>query len=207
MPSSERASSPCWEDGWLQAARPLMSPNQGVRPAGATVDLIVLHSISLPPGLYGGHAVEQLFTNRLDWSSHPYFESIRGLAVSTHFFLRRDGSLCQFVSTDQRAWHAGVSRYRGRDNCNDHSVGVELEGLEGLSFTQAQYEVLASLCQCLQTRYPIRHIAGHSHVAPGRKFDPGPEFDWLNLKTLLPWPADHWPDLTDAKALANQENF
>lgn len=160
------------------------------------VDLIVLHSIGLPPGLYGGRAVEQLFTNCLDWSSHPYFEDIRGLAVSTHFFLRRDGSLCQFVSADQRAWHAGLSHYRGRDNCNDHSVGIELEGLEGWTFTDEQYLVLAVLCQYLKARYPIRHIAGHLHVAPGRKSDPGPGFDWSHLKNLLTWPADHWPELS-----------
>jgi len=183
-----------WKNGWLQSARPFMSPNQGKRPSGTTVDLIVLHSISLPPGLYGGDAVERLFTNRLDWCAHPYFHGIRGLEVSTHFFLRRDGSLCQFVSTDERAWHAGSSVYRGRVNCNDYSVGIELEGLEGQPFTALQYLVLAALCQSLRARYAIRHIAGHSHVAPGRKSDPGPGFDWSHLKTLLSWPADHWPD-------------
>jgi len=142
-------------------------------PEGAHIDLVVIHSISLPPGVYGGPEVEALFTNTLDWDAHPYFEQIRGMEVSSHFFIRRDGRLIQFVSCDDRAWHAGRSHYRGRDNCNDDSIGIELEGLEGLTFEDAQYNTLINLCQAIATHYPLAHIAGHEHVAPGRKQDPG----------------------------------
>jgi len=152
------------------------------------VDLVVLHSISLPPGVYGGDAIERLFTNRLDWSAHPSFEAIRGLQVSAHFLLRRDGRALQFVSADQRAWHAGASTWRGRDNCNDFSIGIELEGLEGEAFEPAQYTALNGLLQALLRRYPLRAIAGHEHVAPGRKRDPGPGFDWRTLATLPGFP-------------------
>ena len=174
-----------WEGGWLQGAIRLPSPNFGPRPAQACIDLIVVHSISLPPGQYGGNAVQELFTNRLDWDAHPYYQQIRGLEVSSHFYIRRDGELWQFVSCDDRAWHAGRSHYRGRDNCNDDSIGVELEGLEGETFEPAQYATLATLCAALGRRYPIAHIAGHEHVAPGRKQDPGPGFDWPRLQNLL----------------------
>ena len=167
-----------WAGGWLKAARHCPSPNFGPRPTQAHVDLIVLHSISLPPGQYGGPEVEQLFTNRLDWDAHPYFQQIRGMEVSSHFFIRRDGELVQFVDADARAWHAGTSQWRGRANCNDDSVGIELEGLEGERFEPAQYHRLARLCRALMRRYPIVHIAGHEHIAPGRKQDPGPGFDW-----------------------------
>ena len=152
------------------------------------VDLVVLHSISLPPGVYGGDAIERLFTNRLDWSAHPSFEAIRGLQVSAHFLLRRDGRALQFVSADQRAWHAGASTWRGRDNCNDFSIGIELEGLEGEAFEPAQYTALTGLLQALLRRYPLRAIAGHEHVAPGRKRDPGPGFDWRALAALPGFP-------------------
>jgi len=145
------------------------------------IDLVVLHSISLPPGVFGGDAIERLFTNRLDWAAHPYFEQIRGLQVSAHFLLRRDGQALQFVSTDQRAWHAGVSHWRGRDQCNDFSVGIELEGLEGEAFEAAQYTALNRLLQALARRHPLRDLAGHEHVAPGRKRDPGAGFDWRRL--------------------------
>lgn len=157
------------------------------------IDLIVLHSISLPPGEYGGDHVRQLFTNTLDWESHPYFQGIRGLEVSAHFFIARGGELWQFVSADSRAWHAGRSHYRGRDNVNDHSVGIELEGLEGDTFEAAQYETLSSLCATLAQHYPITALAGHSHVAPGRKQDPGDGFDWPTLQKSLGWPDDRFP--------------
>lgn len=174
-----------WRDGWLQRARAVPSPNCGPRPAGAVVDLVVLHSISLPPGEFGGDAIERLFTNRLDWSAHPYFETIRGATVSSHFLLRRDGALVQFVSCDDRAWHAGASSWRGRANCNDYSVGVELEGLEGDRFDDRQYAAVAALLRSIAQRYPITDVAGHEHVAPDRKHDPGAGFDWPRLRALL----------------------
>ncbi len=184
---------PLWTDGWYRHARRLDSPNFGPRPAQACIDLIVVHSISLPPGQYGGDEVQRLFTNTLDWNAHPYFQGIRGLQVSSHFYIRRDGVLWQFVSCDQRAWHAGQSVWRGRENCNDDSVGVELEGLEGQTFEPAQYEALAGLAEALRLHYPIRHVAGHEHIAPGRKQDPGPGFDWPRLQARLGWPRDIFP--------------
>jgi N-acetyl-anhydromuramoyl-L-alanine amidase len=190
------AASPLWQDGWYRFARRLPSPNFGARPAHAAVDLIVLHSISLPPGEYGGDAVFQLFTNTLDWGAHPYFESIRGIEVSAHFFIRRNGELWQMVSCDARAWHAGHSRYRGRDSCNDDSVGIELEGLEGRTFEAAQYETLAALSAAVASHYPIAHVAGHEHIAPGRKQDPGPGFDWPALHQSLGWDLGCFPDAT-----------
>jgi AmpD protein len=156
----------------------MASPNFGSRPTQAQIDLVVLHSISLPPGQYGGSEVQQLFTNQLDWKAHPYFRQMEGMAVSAHFFIRRNGELWQFVSCDDRAWHAGESSYRGRSNCNDDSIGIELEGLEGDTFDDNQYETLNALCPALMMRYPIAHFAGHEHVAPGRKSDPGAGFNW-----------------------------
>lgn len=182
-----------WHNGWYAFARHTPSPNHGPRPAGVNIDLIVLHAISLPPGQYSGDAVQALFTNQLDWDAHPYYQQIRGLEVSAHFFIRRDGGLVQFVSVADRAWHAGRSHYRGRDNCNDDSVGIELEGLEGDRFEQAQYETLASLCAAVMQAWPIAHIAGHEHVAPGRKHDPGPGFDWGRLHQNLALPATALP--------------
>lgn len=176
---------PLWSQGWYAKARHLPSPNFGPRPALACIDLLVVHSISLPPGVYGGPEVEQLFTNRLDWDAHPYFQSIRGTQVSAHFFVRRDGAVVQFVSCDERAWHAGLSSYRGRENCNDDSIGVELEGLEGDTFTPAQYESLKELVQAVAQHYPLAHLAGHEHIAPSRKMDPGPGFQWTALLPLL----------------------
>jgi AmpD protein len=146
---------------------------------------VVLHSISLPPGEYGGPEIEQLFTNTLDWDAHPYFEQIRGLEVSAHFLVRRDGEVLQFVATDGRAWHAGVSCWRGRERCNDWSIGIELEGLEGGPFEAAQYEALTRLLQAVCQRHPIAEIVGHEHVAPGRKRDPGPGFSWSRLHASL----------------------
>jgi AmpD protein len=182
-----------WQDGWYRFARRLPSPNHGPRPAGAQVDLIVVHSISLPPGEYGGDQVQQLFTNTLDWNAHPYFKGIEGLTVSSHFYIRRGGELWQFVSGDERAWHAGASTYRGRADCNDDSIGIELEGLEGDRFEPAQYEALSALCAALAQRYPVQHVAGHEHIAPGRKRDPGAGFDWRRLQQSLAWPQQYFP--------------
>lgn len=176
-----------WDGGWWQPAHRLPSPNFGPRPPGAQIDLIVLHSISLPPGRYGGPEVQQLFTNRLDWDAHPYFQQIRGLEVSAHFYVRRDGAVWQFVSADDRAWHAGASAWRGRSNCNDDSLGIELEGLEGDRFDAPQYDGLARLMRALAQQYPVAHVAGHEHIAPGRKQDPGPGFDWARLRQALNW--------------------
>jgi AmpD protein len=174
-----------WRAGWLRRAHSVPSPNFEPRPEAAVVDLVVLHSISLPPGQFGGDGIERLFTNRLDWSSHPYFETIRGLTVSAHFLVRRDGALLQFVSGDDRAWHAGASSWQGRDGCNDFSIGIELEGLEGERFDERQYPVLAELLRSIQERYPIVAVVGHEHVAPGRKNDPGAGFEWARLRRLL----------------------
>ncbi|MES2584654.1 MAG: 1,6-anhydro-N-acetylmuramyl-L-alanine amidase AmpD [Pseudomonadota bacterium] len=179
------SGSDIWHDGRYRFARWLASPNFGPRPEQAQVDLIVLHSISLPPGIYGGSYVQDLFTNQLDWDHHPYFKQIEGLEVSAHFYVRRNGEVWQFVDCNDRAWHAGVSQYRGRSNCNDDSIGIELEGLEGNCFDVAQYEALAALCPAIIQHYPIAHIAGHEHIAPGRKADPGPGLDWNLLQKYL----------------------
>ncbi len=178
-------SQTLWRQGWYRFAAPCPSPNFGPRPAEAKIDLVVLHCISLPPGQYGGPEVQQLFTNQLDWQQHAYFQSIQGLKVSAHFFIRRDGCLMQFVSCDERAWHAGTSNYLGRDNCNDNSIGIELEGLDGALFEPAQYATLSALCTSILQHYPITAIAGHEHIAPGRKQDPGPGFDWKRFQNDL----------------------
>lgn len=185
-----------WDAGWLASASRIESPNQGPRPADARVTLAIVHSISLPPGVYGGREIEQLFTNKLAWDTHPYFERIRGVTVSAHFVVRRDGSLLQFVSCDRRAWHAGASSYRGVDNCNDYSVGIELEGLEGESFEAPQYATLARVLRALKKRYPIDAVVGHEHVAPGRKHDPGERFDWTALARRLRWSMSRFPFAT-----------
>ena len=188
-----------WDGGWHRSAQHLRSPNFGPRPGDAVIDLVVVHSISLPPGKYGSQHVQALFTNTLDWDADPYFQSIRGLEVSAHFLIERSGILWQFVDCDQRAWHAGPSFYRGRAQCNDDSIGIELEGLEGSTFEPAQYIALASLCRDLAGHYPITHLAGHEHVAPGRKKDPGPGFDWNGLKQGLQGCGWHFPDLDSDK--------
>ena len=193
MTAPPDSSGGLWLAGWYRFARRLDSPNFGQRPAGASIDLIVVHSISLPPGQYGGDEVQRLFTNTLDWEAHPYFKSIEGMEVSSHFYIRRNGELWQFVSADDRAWHAGTSQYRGRGDCNDDSIGIELEGLEGSPFEQAQYETLADLCAAVAQHYPVQHIAGHEHIAPGRKGDPGAGFDWALLQRSLAWPARCFP--------------
>lgn len=193
-PTAPAHDDSAWDDsGWWRPAQRLDSPNFGPRPAQAQIDLVVLHSISLPPGRYGGSEVQALFTNRLDWDAHPYFQQIRGLQVSAHFYVRRDGSTWQFVSCDARAWHAGASAWRGRSNCNDDSIGIELEGLEGEPFDAPQYAALGRLMPVLGRRYPIAHVAGHEHIAPGRKQDPGPGFDWLRLRRELGWPTARFP--------------
>ena len=193
------AARPRWQGGWWRPAQRCPSPNFGPRPTGTAVSLVVVHSISLPPGEFGGDDVERLFTNRLDTSAHPFYAGLRGLEVSAHFFVRRDGRTLQFVSCDERAWHAGASSWRGRDNCNDWSIGIELEGLEGQGFEPAQYRQLAVLLRALAGHYPIAEAVGHEHVAPGRKSDPGPGFDWNELRRVL---RRHRPRLPTVDAAA-----
>jgi N-acetyl-anhydromuramoyl-L-alanine amidase len=172
-------------DGLLRGARYIASPNCDARPRGAAVRLLVLHSISLPPGKYGGDAVERLFTNRLDAQAHPYFRDIAHLRVSAHFFVRRDGALQQFVPVHRRAWHAGASRWRALERCNDYSIGVELEGAHERAFADAQYRCAARLARSLGARLPLRACAAHSDIAPGRKRDPGARFDWTKFHAAL----------------------
>jgi len=169
----------------LPGARFIASPNADERPGGTPVELIVVHAISLPPNRFGGPYIEALFTNRLDADAHPYFRSIAGLRVSAHFLVRRNGELIQFVECSRRAWHAGVSSWRGRERCNDFSIGIELEGGDARPFAPSQYHVLARLVDRICARYPIGDIVGHSDIAPGRKTDPGPHFDWLRFHRLL----------------------
>jgi AmpD protein len=169
--------------GWIRGARRVDSPNHDERPPGAAVDLLVVHYISLPPGRFSGDAIERLFTNALDCSAHPFFDSLRGLRVSSHFLVRRRGEVVQFVPAGRRAWHAGVSSFRGRERCNDFSVGVELEGSSDAPFTDAQYRRLAELTRALAAGLPLRWLAGNSDVAPGRKEDPGPRFDWTRYES------------------------
>jgi N-acetyl-anhydromuramoyl-L-alanine amidase len=164
------------------------SPNHDERPPGTEITLVVLHSISLPPGRYGGDAIERLFTNCLDPHAHPYFREVCEMKVSAHFLVRRDGSVIQFVPPERRAWHAGISSWRGRSRCNDFSIGIELEGSEEEPFAAAQYSALLSLVRELRQTHPIRDIAAHSDVAPGRKTDPGPRFDWARLLAGLAHP-------------------
>lgn len=188
-----RQSPALWQSGWYRYAHALASPNCGPRPAGAQIDLIVVHSISLPPGEFGNGNVQRLFSNQLEWDAHPYFQGIRGLQVSSHFFITRTGALWQFVACGDRAWHAGESFYRERGQCNDDSIGIELEGLEGNTFEAPQYETLAGLCAALLQAYPVAHIAGHEHIAAGRKHDPGAGFDWILLQNSLALPDHYFP--------------
>ena len=176
------------EGGWLDAARKAVSPNCEARPEGCEPDLLVIHNISLPPGEYGGECIEQFFCNCLDWDRHPFFEEIRGVRVSAHLLIRRDGELVQFVSFDQRAWHAGVSCFEDRENCNDFSIGIELEGTDEDPYSAEQYAALAAVTAVLVEAYPgldTGRIAGHSDIAPGRKTDPGPAFDWERYRDDL----------------------
>lgn len=176
-----------WQpDGWLAGVRHVLSPNQGERPAEMPVTLVVIHNISLPPDEFGGEWVERFFGNALDPAAHPYFATIADLKVSSHFYVRRSGEIIQFVGCDRRAWHAGLSAWQGQGNCNDYSVGIELEGCDSMPFERAQYEALWELLDALREHYPITAIAGHSHVAPGRKTDPGPHFDWAEVRRRYP---------------------
>jgi AmpD protein len=182
-----------WSGGWWQAARKVPSPNYDERPQGCHPELIVLHNISLPPQDFTSDAVERFFTNRLAPDQHPYFAAIADMRVSAHFFVRRDGSIMQFVDCDKRAWHAGVSEWRGRSSCNDFSIGIEIEGSDYQDFERAQYESVLELIREISARYSISGIAGHEHIAPGRKTDPGPHWDWDWLRTRLNLSEDCWP--------------
>jgi len=170
-----------WAEGWYTGARPHPSPNFDARPPGMPVDLAVLHNISLPPHQFGGDYVADFFLNRLDPLAHPFFATLAGVRVSAHFYIRRTGEIVQFVSCDARAWHAGQSRFKGRERCNDYSVGIELEGCDLVPFRDAQYLALDRLLRALRARYPVRAVTGHSDIAPGRKTDPGPFFDWTRV--------------------------
>jgi len=171
--------------GIVRAAVQVTSPNSDDRPEGVGITLLGIHNISLPPGRFGGPAITALFTNRLDPSAHPHFATVAQLRVSAHFLIGRDGALTQFVSCARRAWHAGASSWRDPDQCNDFSIGVELEGTDDLPYDAAQYTVLARLTRALRRRYPIVDIVGHSKIAPGRKTDPGPAFDWARYRQLV----------------------
>lgn len=172
-------------EGWLAGARRLPSPHFDARPEGSAVELLVIHNISLPPDEFGGPGIIDLFLGRLDHAAHPYYERIRGLRVSAHFLIRRDGELIQFVGCAHRAWHAGHSEWRGRSRCNDFSVGVELEGTDAVPFADAQYAVLAPLTRALQAAFRIEDVLGHSDISPGRKTDPGPCFDWALYRSMI----------------------
>ena len=168
--------------GRVVSADFVASPNCDERPGDAPIRLIVIHGISLPPGEFGGDWIERLFTNRLDPSAHPYFATVADLRVSSHFLIRRDGALLQFVACTERAWHAGASCWNGLERCNDFSIGIELEGTDDRPYDPAQYATLAALVAALRARYPIEDVVGHSDIAPGRKTDPGPFFEWSRLR-------------------------
>jgi N-acetyl-anhydromuramoyl-L-alanine amidase len=171
------------EDGVCDEAKFIASPNVDSRNLTDDISLIVIHNISLPPNQYGGDGVIALFTNQLNPNEHPYYSEIAHLKVSSHFFIRRDGELIQFASCNDRAWHAGTSKWEGRERCNDFSIGIELEGSDVEAFEPLQYETLQTLIASIKLRYPIKAITGHSDIAPGRKTDPGPHFDWSRIKT------------------------
>jgi AmpD protein len=176
------------ESGLLRTARQVSSPNCDERPAGVVADLIVVHGISLPPEGFGGPWIDLLFTNQLPPDHHPYFAEVAGRKVSSHLLIRRDGEIVQFVPFHRRAWHAGVSSYEGRERCNDYSIGIELEGTDEIAYEPVQYRALSSTIRQLLAAYPalsLRRIAGHSDIAPGRKTDPGPAFDWVRLRAML----------------------
>ena len=172
-------------NGWLTGVRRITSPNCDARPHGTAINLLVIHNISLPPEQFGGEAIAQFFTNSLDTSTHPYYEQLKDVKVSAHFLIRRDGQIMQFVPCNKRAWHAGVSAWQGRTACNDFSVGVELEGSDNTQFCDQQYVALVQLTRRLKRAYPIRDIVGHADIAPQRKTDPGPCFDWPRYVALL----------------------
>jgi AmpD protein len=175
-------------EGWLKPARRLPSPNFNARPIGGDISLLIIHNISLPAGQFGSGNIEALFTNCLDCSIHPSFDDLRQLSVSSHLLIDRDGGVSQFVSFEDRAWHAGVSVYDGRENCNDFSIGIELEGCDDIAYTSAQYRELINISHCFSRYYPainLGRIVGHCDIAPGRKTDPGPAFDWPLYKNSL----------------------
>ena len=174
-------------DGQLIGARQVPSPNYNQRPEHTEIQLVVVHNISLPPSQFGGGYIEQFFQNQLDWSQHPYFQSIEGMQVSTHLLILRTGEVLQFVNFNDRAWHAGRSTYLAKKECNDYSIGIELEGSDDQPFEEVQYSVLAEVIATLQATYPkiLQHLAGHSDIAPGRKTDPGPFFDWPKTRALI----------------------
>ena len=168
-------------DGWMRGARRIDSPNHDARPVGTTISMVVVHAISLPPAQFGSGDIARLFTNTLDPDAHPYFAQIFAQRVSAHFLIRRDGELIQFVACEQRAWHAGVSYWKGQERCNDFSIGIELEGCDDIPFEEAQYRRLIELTTGLRECYPIAAVVGHSDISPGRKSDPGPCFDWSRM--------------------------
>ncbi len=169
-------------DGWCSHVTQIPSSNFDARPDQSQIDLLVIHNISLPPGQFGGRHICDLFTNRLDCDAHPYFAQLRDLRVSSHFLILRNGMVMQFVSANDRAWHAGASSFAGRERCNDFSIGIELEGTDFEPFEAIQYAVLAQLTHALRMRYPLAAVTGHEHIAPGRKTDPGPYFDWQHYQ-------------------------
>lgn len=182
--------------GWLLPATGVLhapSPNFDARPGRAAPTLLVLHNISLPPGQFGGPEVVDFFRNRLNYDSHPWLDRLRDLRVSAHFFVRRNGDIVQLVSTCERAWHAGVSSFRGRTRCNDFSIGIELEGTDDLAYTADQYGALRRLTTALRARHPLRAVQGHEHIAPGRKTDPGPAFNWQRYARDTGWQAWQLP--------------
>lgn len=182
--TSTSASLPFQIDasGWAAGALRLPSPNFDQRVEGTEIALLVIHNISLPPGQFGGPFIADLFLNRLDYAADPYFDQLKPLRVSAHFLIRRDGTIMQFVSANDRAWHAGASTFCGQERCNDFSIGIELEGTDCEPFEQAQYLALAALTVALTAAYPLRNVTGHEHIAPGRKTDPGPYFDWAEYQ-------------------------
>lgn len=174
--------------GWLEGVRRVVSPNCDARPRGVQVEVLIVHAISLPPGQFGGDAVEQLFTNQLDCHTHPSYFDLQGVHVSAHVFVRRNGDVVQFVSFDDRAWHAGVSFCEGRERVNDFSIGIELEGTDFVGFDDRQYEALVAVTGALQRAYPaltVERVYGHADIAPGRKTDPGPHFDWQRYRLAV----------------------
>ena len=183
-------------NGWLNLPdiRHKPSPNTDARPAQTPIDLLVIHNISLPPGEFGTGYAAKLFTNELDFDAHPWFDQIRGRKVSAHFLIERDGQITQFVSCNDRAWHAGQSGFQTRSACNDFSIGIELEGTDDLPYTDAQYQQLGDLTLALKRQYPLAHVRGHCHIAPTRKTDPGPAFDWARYAKSGNWRLDQLPD-------------
>lgn len=185
--------------GWLGSARRVPSPNYDERPQDTVIDTLVIHHISLPSGKFGNGAIDQFFLNHLDPMADPYFAEIAHLKVSSHFLIDRTGNVTQYVSTYSKAWHAGVSSLHGREKCNDFSIGIELEGNGEIPFELVQYQSLAKLTQLLEQTFPIRHIVGHSDIAPGRKTDPGPNFDWSTFVSFAKISAEKLPFGTESR--------